>query len=70
MEKTPKTLKEALEQGYRNGRTAWSQGYLSRVSSLPPEKMPIMVNGRTGELFYCVPSWRSTRYHHRQYLTR
>lgn len=63
--KTPKTYKEALESGYKCGRTTKERGYISRKSN--PDNHAVQVSG-TKELYVSLANWKSTRYCFRQYL--
>lgn len=67
----PATYGEAIEMGYSLGDTAWTRGYVSRRSEQVCDDTPIHVAGgsRQGELYVLMPSWESTTYCRRQYLT-
>jgi hypothetical protein len=61
-------LKEARDQGYKEGRVSWTQGYTTRKFR-SEEKIKVKMS-RFGELYYLIPSWRSTRFCKRQYLVK
>lgn len=63
------TLQDALNAGYRLGRTAWQQGYVSRKGT-SNDQIAVHTNSKSGELYFLAPSWTSTRYCFRQYLYR
>lgn len=55
-------------RGYVDGRTAYEQGYVSRKSKLS-DVTPVFKSG-TGEYFYYVPNYNSTRFKIRQYIVK
>lgn len=61
------TYKEAKAKGYKDGRTAYQRGYVSRKINI--ENQPVLKSGR-GELYVLLPNWNSTQYCIRQYLTK
>lgn len=66
----PKTLKEAVDNGYVIAEKTHARGYISR--RLKPENQPVKIAGgsRKGQLFVELPSFDSTTYHYRCYLTK
>lgn len=63
---TPATYAEATANGWADGRQAFQRGYVSRKS----KKMDADVHvSKSGELYVLLPSYTSTRYCIRQYLT-
>lgn len=66
----PKTLRDALEDGYIIGECEHERGYLSRkVCDLD---QPVKVDGRTrsGQLYVELPCHTSSTYHYRFYLVK
>lgn len=61
------TYLEAKAKGYKDGRTAYQRGYVSRKTNI--ENQPVLKSGRC-ELYVLLPNWNSTRYCIRQYLTK
>ena len=61
------TYKEAKTKGYKDGRTAYQRGYVSRKINI--DNQPVLESGR-GELYVLLPNWNSTQYCIRQYLTK
>lgn len=66
----PKTLGEALAQGYTIGETMTQNKYVSRKTEINDDTPLIecKANHRKGQLYYELPNWKSTRYSYRQYL--
>ena len=64
------TYKDAIRKGYRNADSRFHRGYVSR--KIDPEKQEVKAAGgsRKGQLYVELPSWKSTRYFIRQYLTK
>lgn len=65
---TPRTLRDALKQGYTAGEATWTRGYISRRAD--PLDAPVHVAGgsRAGELYVLEASYNSTTYCLRRYL--
>jgi hypothetical protein len=62
------TYADAKEKGYKDGRTTWQRGYISRKTNIENQPVNIAGGTRKGEAYILVPSWRSTSYCHRRYL--
>jgi hypothetical protein len=61
------TYADMKAAGYRNTRSSYSRGYISRKIDI--DKQPVFISG-TKELFIEVPCHHSTQYFIRQYLGR
>lgn len=66
----PKTLRDALENGYRIDERVHVRGYLSR--KINPLDQPVKIAGgsRKGRLFVESPRYDSSTYHYRFYLIK
>lgn len=64
------TYREALAAGYKNADRQYTQGYVSRKVDIMGLPVQVAKGTRKGELFVNIPSWDSTRYSYRQYLTK
>lgn len=64
----PKTLRDALAQGYTMGEATWTRGYVSRRAD--PLDAPVHIAGgsRAGQLYVLEASYNSTTYCLRRYL--
>lgn len=59
------TVADLKAAGWREYRTAWTRGYISRKTDVSHQNVDI---SGTGEVYYLAPSWESTSYHHRVYM--
>lgn len=59
------TVADLKAAGWREYRTAWTRGYVSRRSEAGTR--PVMLSGR-GEVFFLSPSWESSQFCHRVYM--
>lgn len=59
------TVADLKAAGWREYRTAWTRGYISRKTNI--NSQPVDISG-TGEVYYLAPSWASTAYHLRVYM--
>lgn len=57
---------EALKKGWKEGRVAWARGYISRKVNQMDQ---LVYRSARGEYYVELPSWQSSQYFHRQYLT-
>lgn len=66
----PKTLKDAYDAGYKITETKHVRGYLSR--RIDDYEQPVKIAGgiRKGQLYVELPSFASSTYHYRCYLTK
>lgn len=66
----PKTLKDAYNDGYTITETKHVRGYLSR--KIDDNDQPVKIAGgiRRGQLYVELPSFASSTYHYRCYLTK
>lgn len=60
------TYQDARTAGYTDGRTAWQRGYISRKTDINTQ--PVKYD-RYGNPYVLVPSYQSTQYCVRRYLT-
>lgn len=67
---TPRTLREALDMGYRISDMMYQRGYISRKVNM--DEQPVKVAGgiRRGQLYVDAPCETSTQYSFRYYLAR
>jgi len=70
MENTPKTWRQAQEQGYREYDYKKERGYTSRKINPDNQCIHIAKGNRKGQLYYYAPCWDSTQYHIRVYITK
>lgn len=61
------TVTEAKAEGWKEYRTAWTRGYISRKTDI--DRQPVKISG-TGEMYYLAPSFKSTQYCYRVYLKK
>lgn len=64
------TYQQAIKAGYKPADTKLQRGYVSRKINV--NNQPVIEAGgrRKGELYVELPSWQSTVYCIRQYLTK
>jgi len=63
-------MQEAVAAGYIMSDAKWERGYVSRKSDIAKATVQVAGGSRKGELFVIMPSWDSTQYCVRQYLTK
>ena len=64
------TYKEALAKGYKAVFTAWTLGYISRKADVDMLPVYEAKGRRKGLLYVDTPSWQSTRFCIRVYLSK
>lgn len=65
------TYCEALIAGWKPADTKWTVGYVSRKSFCLDEAVCHEAGGtRKGQLYILAPSWDSTQFCYRHYLTK
>lgn len=68
-ETLPKTYGESLRAGWVHTSTALERGYISRKINPADQKLWIAGGNANGQVYVCLPNWRSTYYGViRQYL--
>ncbi|MEG0578377.1 MAG: hypothetical protein RR490_00430 [Niameybacter sp.] len=60
------TYKQAIENGYTKGHTAYQRGYISRKTDINTQTV---LTGRKG-LYVLIPAFNTTIYCIRQYLKK
>lgn len=66
---TPKTYGEAMAAGWVETNSSWCRGYVSRKSDINNAAIQVASGSRKGEYFVMLPSWQSSQYCVRQYLS-
>ena len=65
------TLNDYLEMGYKlDGGMTYQMGYVSRKVDIGQQTVYEAKGSRKGEFYILVPSWESSRYCFRHYLTK
>ena len=64
------TLAEAEAAGYERADQTWERGYISRKQEPGAALVHVAGGTRAGELYACLPSWKSSRYFRRVYLRK
>ena len=59
------TVADLKAAGWKEYRTAWTRGYISRKTDI--DRQPVNISG-TGEVYFLAPSWESTAYYLRVYM--
>ena len=68
---TPKNWGEARKLGWKVLEVCSAYGYLSRKTDLDSQPLKVCKKGRHKGLFYFEsPSYKSTKYHDRVYITQ
>lgn len=70
MENKPKTLKEALDQGYIIVDRKYQRGYISRKINEMDQTIKVAGGRRAGDLYIKLPCYKSTQYFFRAYLKK
>lgn len=65
----PRTAGEAKAAGYEVYATAYQRGYVSRRGDWRDAIVYTAGGSRRGELYYLAPSYKSTRYCLRRYIS-
>lgn len=65
----PKTYGEAKAAGWIETDSTWTRGYVSRRSNIDDLTIHAAGGSRRGQFFVLIPSWRSTQYCIRQYIS-
>lgn len=66
----PRTLLDALNQGYRMADTTYQRGYISRKVNMYAQPVKVAGGSRRGQLYIEAPCSTSTQYSYRIYLAR
>ena len=66
----PRTLLDALDQGYRMSDTTFQRGYISRKINMYDQPVKVAGGSRRGQLYIEAPCSTSTQYSYRIYLAR
>lgn len=64
------TVREAHEQGYRDWDISYFRGYVSRKTNTDNQPVKVAGGRRKGQLYYEAPSFLSTKYALRVYITK
>ena len=67
---TPRTLSDALDQGYRIADQMYQRGYISRKTDIGAQPIKVAGGSRRGQLYIEAPCSTSTQYSYRIYLAR
>lgn len=59
------TYAEAKEKGYKDGRTRYQRGYVSRKIDVDKQKVH---TNKYGWMYVLLPCWKSSQYCVRRYL--